>query len=415
MSKNKKKNSAPKAAQKRTDAGIIWLTSPESYTMLTSTGGYTRLIDCPEIQTPVNRVADLISSMTIHLMSNTKNGDVRIKNKLSRKIDINPNRWTSRKNWMHSIVRNMMLDGEGNAVHLPHYNAQGYLEDIEPFDMNQTTIHDDPSGYGYYIMHKGVRFEPDEVLHFIDNPDPQKPWKGQGYKILLKDIAKTLGQARQTKYDLMSSPTPSIIVKVDGLTEEFASKEGRASLGAQYLDSSENGKPWFIPAEAFGIEQVKPLTINDLAIKDSMAMDKRTSAAIFGVAPFFVGVGDFDKDAYNNTISSQVLPKTLGIQQELTRKLLINPDWYFRFNPRSLYTYSLTEIAEVACNYVDRAIIDRNEARDWSGWTHREGLSELAILENYIPYAKIGEQGKLNQTGGEKDGKNSKTDPVDAD
>jgi HK97 family phage portal protein len=204
----------------------------------------------------------------------------------------------------------------------------------------------------------------------------------------------------------MSSPTPSIIVKVDGLTEEFASKEGRQALGAQYLDSSENGKPWFIPAEAFSVEQIKPLTIQDLAIKESLTVDKRTAAAIFGVPPFFVGEGEFDRDAYNNTISATVLPKTRGIEQELSRKLILSPNWYFRFNPRSLFSYSLTEIAEVAANYVDRAIIDRNEARDWSGLSPRDGLSELAILENYIPYAKIGDQGKLKQTGGDKNGKN---------
>lgn len=401
MSKHKKR--APnremysQPQQKRSSSCLAWLTSPEVWTELTRAGGYTKLVDCPEIQTAANRVADLISSMTIHLMGNTKNGDIRIKNELSRKIDINPNKFATRKAWMQGNVRNMMLDGDGNSVQLPHYSGNGILDDIEPFDMAAVQIMDDPSGYGYYIMYRGVRYDPDEVLHFIDNPDPQKPWKGTGYKVLLRDIAKTLKQARQTTNDIMSSPMPSIIVKVDGLVEEFNSAEGRKKLGDQFIDDSENGRPWFVPADMIDIKEVKPLTIRDLAISDSLSIDKRTAAAIFNIPPFLLGEGNFDKDAYNNFISAGVLPKARLIEQELTRKLLINPDWYFRFNPRSLYTYSLTEIAEVACNYVDRAIIDRNEARDWAGYTPREGLSELAILENYLPYSKIGDQKKLIQ------------------
>jgi len=388
------KNRARAEPQKRTSS-LTWLTSPEGFEALTISG-YTKLSDCPEIQTAANRIADLISSMTIHLMTNTKDGDQRIKNELSRKIDINPNKYTSRKNWVYSVVRNILLDGKGNSIQIPHF-VNGYLDDIEPMNMGAVIITD--LQYGYYVLYNGVRYEPDEILHFTDNPDPQKPWRGTGYNVMLKDLSSTLKQARATGKALMETPHPSIIVKVDGLTEEFASVEGRAALGGQFMDASEDGKPWFIPAEAFDVITVKPLTISDLAIKDSITIDKRTAAAIFGVPPFLVGDGLYDKDEFNNFISTRVLPIARGIEQELTRKLLLSPDWYFRFNPRSLYSYSITDIAEVACNMVDRAIVDRNEARDWLGWTPREGLSELAILENYVPYAKIGDQKKLVQKG----------------
>ncbi len=386
----KKTRRARAPTEQRTISGLTWLCSPETYNLLT---GYTPLSENPEIQTAIQRISDLVSSMTIHLMENTRDGDKRIKNELSRKVDITPCKYITRKAWIETIVKDMIVSG--NSVHIPHY-AGSLLDDIEPLAQSKYSVMD--REYGYYLLVRGKRFEHDEVLHFILNPDPEHPWRGLGYAILLKNVAKQLARARTTAAALMESPAPSIIVKVDGLTEEFASPEGRRKLSEQYLSSSEHGQPWFIPAEAFAIEKVTPLNLNDLAIIDSINLDKRTAAAIIGVPPFLVGVGKFDQDEFNAFIRIVVLPIARAIEQELTRKLLISPNWYFRFNPRSLYAYSITELGEVNCNLVDRAIIDRNEARDALGYDPRDGLSDLAILENYIPYAKIGEQKKLEQS-----------------
>ncbi|MEL7610607.1 MAG: phage portal protein [Bacillota bacterium] len=377
---------------------ITWMASPEVYSQLT---GYTRLVDNPEIQTALQHVAELVSCMTIHLMENSKDGDRRIKNELSRKIDISPCRYTTRKAWIEKTVKDMLEDG--NSIAIPHFSGS-LLDDIEPLPVHDCTIMDER--YGYWLRVRGERFEHDEVLHFTFNPDPARPWRGRGNQVLLKNVAKQLARARSTSDALMSSPTPSIIVKVDGLTEEFASPSGRKKLAAQYLDDSENGRPWFIPAGILEVEQVKPLNLEDLAIIDSITLDKRMAAAIVGVPPYVVGVGTFDEQEHNNFVRTKLLPIALSIQQELTRKLLISPNWYFRLNPRSLYAYSLQELAEVDCNLVDRAIIDRNEARDDMGRSPRDGLSELAVLENYIPYAKIGEQNKLK--GGKDDGSGKK-------
>ena len=377
--------------EQRTISGLTWLCSPDTYNLLT---GYTPLSENPEIQTAIQRIADLVSSMTIHLMENARDGDKRIKNELSRKVDITPCKFITRKAWIETIVKDMIVGG--NSIQIPHYRGN-LLDDIEPLARSKYSILD--REYGYDLLIRGERFDHDEVLHFILNPDPEHPWRGLGHAVLLKSVARQLARARNTAAALMESPAPSIIVKVDGLTEEFASPDGRRKLSEQYLSSSENGQPWFIPAEAFAIEKVAPLNLNDLAIIDSINLDKRTAAAIIGVPPFLVGVGKFDQDEFNAFIRIVVLPIARAIEQELTRKLLISPNWYFRFNPRSLYAYSITELGEVNCNLVDRAIIDRNEARDALGYDPRDGLSELAVLENYIPYSKIGDQKKLDSTG----------------
>ncbi len=381
----------------KSNQSTIWLCPSETFDMMLPSG-YTRLSENPEILSGVNYIADQLSIMTIRLMKNSKDGDLRIKNELSRKIDIDPCKYITRQAWVKKIVRDILI--RGNSIHIPIYEGTKLLE-IIPFPSSQSSFIAD--GYGYKILCNGTTLYPDEVLHFTYNEDPDTPWLGQGLRPILKPLAQRMAQARETATKLMENPAPSIIVKVDGLTEEFASPDGRKKLGKQFLDSNENGRPWFIPAEAFDVEQVKPLNLNDLAIPSTITLDKRTVAALLGVPPFVVGEGTFDKEAHNNFVSTRLLPIARGIDQELTRKIILSPDWFFQFNPRSLYAYSITELAEVDSNLVDRAIIDRNEARDDMGRDPREGLSDLAILENYIPYTKIGDQKKLTG-GGETDG-----------
>ena len=81
------------------------------------------------------------------------------------------------------------------------------------------------------------------------------------------------------------------------------------------------------------------------------------------------------------------------------RKLLVSPDYFFRFNVRSLYNYSLEETIKAGAEMVDRMAMTRNEWRSWVGLTPHEGMDELLALENYIPADRLGDQKKLNGGG----------------
>ena len=365
-----------------------------------SCAGYTSLSDNPEIMTACRKIASLISSMPIMLMENGNSGDTRIFNELSRKLDIEPNKNMTRRTWMESIVMNMLLYGKGNSV-AKVYTSRGYITSIEPISASRVSfVPSVTDTRNYQIVIDGKSYDPNDVLHFVDNPDKYYPWLGKGTTVILKDVANNLKQASVTKKGFMSSKwKPSIIVKVDAMTDEFSSPEGRKRLLESYVQSADVGEPWLIPAEQFDVTTVKPLSLSDLAISDSVTIDKRTVASILGVPPFVLGVGEYDQKAWNSFISNTVRIIAQEIEQELTKKLILNPKWYVKFNILSLMNWDLETIADVFGKLSDRGFVTGNEVRDRIGMSPAEGLDEFRILENYIPYDMSALQKKIVQDG----------------
>lgn len=363
------------------------------------TSGYTPLTKIPEVVSCARKIAELIGSATIHLMNNTEDGDERIVNNLSRLIDIEPMPNMTRSTWMEGIVMTLLLYGNGNAVVQPH-TWQGYFQSLEPISADRVGFEN--LGYrDYRITIDGKAKDPKNLLHFVYNPDRTYLWKGTGITVALKDVLENLTQARKTEKAFMKSEyKPSIIVRVDAMIEEFSTPEGRQKLIDDYLKPSKEGAPWLIPAEQFDIQQVKPLTLADLAISDSVKLDKQMVAALFGVPAWVVGAGEYKKDEWNMFIQTKIMSMAKSIASEMTRKLILNPSWYLTFNVWSLMDYDLKAVSDVLLAGSDRGFVNGDEWRD-RVHMNPAGLKEYRVLENYIPWDMAGMQKKLMQGGEE--------------
>lgn len=371
--------------------------APGSFFDEVCTSGYTPLTKIPEVVACARKIAQLLGSATIYLMNNTDAGDERIINELSRTIDINPMPNMTRSTWMEAIVMTMLLYGSGNAIVQPHTH-DGYIQSLEPISAGRVQFN--AIGYrDYTVSIDGKAKKPEKVLHFVYNPDRTYLWKGTGVNIALKDVMNNLVQGRHTEKAFMSSEyKPSLIVRVDAMADEFSDPAGRQVLIDSYMKPAANGEPWLIPAEQFDIEQVKPLTLADLAINDSMTLNKRMIAAMFGVPAWVVGIGEYKRDEWNTFIATTIMTIAKSISAELTKKLILSPSWYLKFNIWSLLDYDLKTVSDVLLAGSDRGFVCGDEWRDRVNMSPA-GLKEYKILENYIGYEYSNLQKKLIQSG----------------
>lgn len=398
---SKKRLKLQSTAKKKTRAEpspiMIWLNSNEARSMLLP-NGYQRLSDNQEVKKCIHKIADLVSSETIMLMCNSENGDIRIRNELSKKLDVYPSKIMTRKNFVYHIVT-QLLSG-GNSVVVPIIK-NGLFYDFKILEQDYITYYSSDN-YNYTIGYKGQMFSPDEVLHFKVCIDELNPYVGKGYADLVKNSIETLVQSNATKTGFLKSEwKPSLIMSISADSEEMADAEKRHELLESYVKTVEVGEPWVIPAGEIDIKEVRPLTLEDLAIQESMELDIKSIASAFGVPAFMVGVGEFNKDEYNNFISTTIMSIATEIQQELTRKLLLSKDLYFKLNCKALMQYDISEKMEFVREMVSLGMMSQNEGRtefDYSP-ADNEAMNNYIVLENYIPVAETGNQKKLKDKG----------------
>lgn len=390
MSKRKRKTRADNPAQAQKSSVALWLADGDL-----CAPGYTRLSDNPEIQTACLRIAELIGSMTIYLMSNTDDGDIRIVNELSRMIDITPNGNMTRSQWMTAIVMNLLLYGKGNSIVIPHTYG-GILKSLEPIAASRVQFMPVGSSYREYrVLIDGQARNPDDLIHITHNPNPLYLWQGQGVTVTLKDIANNLKQAQKTENAYMSTEwKPSVIIRAASNDNLFSDPQQRSNFLDKYIKTARAGEPWLIPLDQMEVQQIKPLTLADLAIKDTVELDKKTVAAVVGAPAFLLGVGEFDRDEYNSFIQTRIKTIAQNIAQEMTRVLITSPKRYLQFNYWSLIDYDLESVSNVMLAGSDRGFVNGDE---WRDRVHLPpaGLKEYRPLENYIPYDMAGQQKKL--------------------
>jgi len=381
-----------KSLKKRETTPVgFWLSGDDASNILVPTG-YVPVSKNEEVKKCIHKIADLVSSMTIMLMENSQDGDIRLKNELSKKIDVYPNNYMIRKNFIYKIVSDMIQTG--NAVVMPEVK-DGLLDNLNIWDINGVSFYGDFSQY--IIQYKLQKFAPDEVLHFVLIPDELMPFKGAGFIPIVKDTIANIVQANATKTGFLKSKwRPSLIIKVESDAEGMQIKEEREKILNSYVGDTDSGEPWIVPASEIDVKEIRPLSLQDLAIQESIELDKRAVASAFGVPSFMVGVGTFNRDEYNNFISTVIMPIAKLIEQELSKKLVYKPTWYFRFNATSLMQYNLQELTSHVKDMVAGGMINRNEGRNKFDMSPVDGLNEYVVLENYIPVADVGNQKKLD-------------------
>ena len=365
--------------------------------------GYMPLHKHPDVKVCVKKIADLVSSMPIYQMQNAGSiGNVRLVDELSRKIDIDPNPYLTRKTLIYKSVEELLL--YGNSFLLPAHDRQGLLQELRPIENRTVSLYPLDDG-GYKAKIGNVDFDSDEIINFVNNPCYDSPWQGKSYRVQLSDVLRNIKQSNDIKSDFYTKHyRPGLIFFFNGDSDAFSSEEERDKTFQKWV-KTKPGQPYTFPEGLISVDKFQNMSLSDIAINESVELDKRFIAALIGVPAFFLGIGDYNEKEYNNFIDTTIRPIAEILQQELTKKLLIASDRFFKFNINSLKAFDMD--SRLSSMYEGKAmgVFNADEVRVVAGYepTGLPEMTEYTMLENYIPVKDADKQKKLIQ-GGDKNG-----------
>ena len=397
MGSSRKRKAKVRSEPEKDAKKSMYISLPEF--LQAQSDGYMPLHKHPDVKVCIKKIADLVSSMPIYQMQNAGGiGNVRLVDGLSRKVDIDPNPYITRKTLIYKCVEELLI--YGNSFLLPIYDRQGLLQELKPIENRMVSLNSLDDG-GYTAKVGSVDFASDEIINFVNNPCYDYAWQGRSFRVQLADVLRNLKQSNDIKSDFYTKHyRPGLIFFFNGDSDAFASEAERDKVFEKWV-KTKPGQPYTFPNGLIDIKDFKNMSLSDIAINESVALDKKFVAALIGVPAFFLGIGDYDEKEYNNFIDTTIRPIAEILQQELTKKLLLAHDRFFKFNINSLKAFDMD--SRLSAMYEGKAmgVFNADEVRVVAGYepTGLPEMTEYNMLENYIPVKDTSKQKKLLQGG----------------
>jgi phage portal protein BeeE len=360
--------------------------SHDFFTNDCSDGNYIPLIRNDTVYSCINYVATIVASISIKQYEyNETGGKKSIYDGLTRILNDLPNDTQTRYTFMHDLVSRILIDGEAYAIMVPQkITVQGEKK----IGIGQIILVDGVNSLNGKYFANGQSIDPKDLMIFTNSSISVT------LSALLKEVIKNLSLGDETKSVFYSGAyMPNLLFKVNSDSDLWDTEKsevdesGRPIVTETRVEKIINrffkpkkGNPIVIPDGKFEMEQIKPLSMKDIALNESIQLDKKRVASIIGVPGYVVGEGVFTEVEFTHFVSTKIAPLCIMIEKELTRKILFSNTRAFSFNVNSLLRGKPSERLAIYQTMGTLGAITSNEVRESEGFDWLEGGDEIIII-----------------------------------